>query len=282
MPQIPRLGWMAALVAATVLGVTPAPEACATAQRRPRLRQRRPGRRTSSTLPLTPFAQGQRDGATKTVVCAACHGPNGNSANPDWPRLAGQSAVYVAGQLRLFRSRYARQPDDDAARRGAHRPGHRRYRRLLRGADPAGLEADPSYWQAGQALYLRGDSARNIPACVACHGPAGRGNLAAGYPALRAQQSVYLVKQLNDYASGARYTGDHAGTGGPQRGHDAHDRQAPDAGADPRRRLLPAGHALRRATAYDADSIAAWRCCSLLCACARQEPPPPASPATGG
>ena len=45
------------------------------------------------------------------------------------------------------------------------------------------------------------------PRCVACHGPVGRGNLAAGYPALRAQQSVYVVKQLNDYASGTRYSG---------------------------------------------------------------------------
>jgi cytochrome c553 len=72
---------------------------------------------------------------------------------------------------------------------------------------PAGLEADPSYWRAGEALYLRGDRAQEVPACVACHGPVGRGNLAAGYPALRAQQSVYIVKQLNDYASGARYSG---------------------------------------------------------------------------
>jgi len=72
---------------------------------------------------------------------------------------------------------------------------------------PQGLEADPKNWQAGEVLYKRGDKARNIPACVACHGPGGRGNLAAGYPALRAQQSVYVVKQLNDYASGARYTG---------------------------------------------------------------------------
>jgi cytochrome c553 len=53
---------------------------------------------------------------------------------------------------------------------------------------------------------MRGDRAHDVPACVACHGPVGRGNLAAGYPALRAQQSVYVVKQLNDYASGARYT----------------------------------------------------------------------------
>jgi cytochrome c553 len=72
---------------------------------------------------------------------------------------------------------------------------------------PTGLEADPSYWKPGQAIYLSGDAARGVPACVACHGPVGRGNLAAGYPALRAQQSVYVVKQLNDYASGARYTG---------------------------------------------------------------------------
>ena len=42
---------------------------------------------------------------------------------------------------------------------------------------------------------------------MACHGPIGRGNLAAGFPALRAQESVYTVKQLNDYAQGSRYAG---------------------------------------------------------------------------
>ena len=47
---------------------------------------------------------------------------------------------------------------------------------------PAGLEADPSYWKAGEALYQSGDVARNIPACTACHGPAGQGNSGSGYP----------------------------------------------------------------------------------------------------
>jgi cytochrome c553 len=42
---------------------------------------------------------------------------------------------------------------------------------------------------------------------MACHGPSGRGNEPAKFPALRGQQSVYVVKQLNDYASGARATG---------------------------------------------------------------------------
>ena len=70
---------------------------------------------------------------------------------------------------------------------------------------PAGLEADPSYWKAGEALYKSGDPARNIPACTACHGPSGQGNAGAGYPALRAQHSVYTVKQLQDYLTKNRY-----------------------------------------------------------------------------
>jgi cytochrome c553 len=42
---------------------------------------------------------------------------------------------------------------------------------------------------------------------MACHGPTGRGNEPAKFPALRGQQAVYVTKQLNDYASGARSTG---------------------------------------------------------------------------
>jgi cytochrome c553 len=155
-----------------------------------------------------PFKNGDATrGATKAVVCSACHGPNGNSASPEWPRLAGQSAVYIVEQLRLFRSGVRNNPvmkplastlsDQDIDDLAVY----------YEAQTPAGLEADPSYWRDGEALYVRGDRAHDVPACVACHGPVGRGNLAAGYPALRAQQSVYVVKQLNDYASGARYTG---------------------------------------------------------------------------
>jgi cytochrome c553 len=156
----------------------------------------------------SPFTHGKADaGATKAGVCAACHGPNGNSVNAQWPRLAGQSAVYIAEQLRLFRSGVRDNPvmkplastlsdqdiDDIAV--------------YYEAQTPAGLEADPSYWKSGEALYLRGDTATQVPACVACHGPVGRGNLAAGYPALRAQQSVYVIAQLKNYSSGSRYRG---------------------------------------------------------------------------
>jgi cytochrome c553 len=162
----------------------------------------------SSAAPSLPFTTGKvASGEAKAALCSACHGPNGNSANPEWPRLAGQSAVYVAEQLRLFRSGVRDNPvmkplaaalsDQDISDLAVY----------YQAQTPTGLEADPSYWKAGEAVYLSGDAGRGVPGCVACHGPVGRGNLAAGYPALRAQQSVYVVKQLNDYANGARYTG---------------------------------------------------------------------------
>ena len=146
-------------------------------------------------------------GATKAIVCQACHGANGNSTNPEWPSLAGIGANYIAEQLKNFkegkRSNPVMMPNamslsaDDMADLGAY----------FDSLTNTGLEADPSYWQAGEKLYRGGDPARAIPACMACHGPTGRGNEPAKFPALRGQQSVYVVKQLNDYASGARKTG---------------------------------------------------------------------------
>jgi cytochrome c553 len=195
MPNSLRVGWTGLAISALALALplavaqTAAPAA--------------PG-----AAPTVPFATGKAaSGEAKAALCTACHGPNGNSANPEWPRLAGQSAVYIAEQLKLFKSGVRDNPimkplaasltDQDIDDLAVY----------FEAQTPAGLEADPSYWKPGQAVYLTGDAARGVPACVACHGPVGRGNLAAGYPALRAQQSVYVVKQLNDYASGARYTG---------------------------------------------------------------------------
>jgi len=144
-------------------------------------------------------------GATKAAVCTACHGVNGNSTNPEWPVLAGQNAVYIREQLAMFKAKKRNNPvmqpivdpltEQDFADLGAY----------FSTQTPAGGEADPSYWKAGEALYKSGDAARSIPACTACHGPAGQGNAGSGYPALRAQHSVYTVKQLQDYLTKNRY-----------------------------------------------------------------------------
>jgi cytochrome c553 len=146
-------------------------------------------------------------GAAKAVVCQACHGANGNSSNPEWPSLAGIGADYIADQLKNFKEGKRQNPvmmpmampltPDDMTNLGAY------FDSLVN----TGLEADPSYWKPGEKLYRGGDQARAIPACMACHGPTGRGNVPAKFPALRGQQSVYVMKQLNDYATGARPTG---------------------------------------------------------------------------
>ena len=64
--------------------------------------------------------------------------------------------------------------------------------------------ADEKLVARAEALYRGGNNDNKVPACLACHGPAGRGNPAATYPALNGQHSVYTAKQLRDYASGAR------------------------------------------------------------------------------
>jgi len=146
-------------------------------------------------------------GAAKAVTCAACHGANGNSVNPEWPSLAGLGADYITEQLNNFKSgkrmnaimmgMVAALSPDDYADLGAY----------FDSLPNTGLESDPSFWEAGEKLYRGGDPTRGIPACMACHGPTGAGNEPAKFPALRGQHSVYVIKQLNDYASGARTTG---------------------------------------------------------------------------
>jgi cytochrome c553 len=155
----------------------------------------------------SPGAGNIEAGAAKAAVCQACHGANGVSPNPEWPNLAGLGADYIAQQLQLFKGGKRANPvmmpmatnlsADDMADVAAY----------FDSLPSPTLEADPSYWTAGQKLYRGGDAARAIPACIACHGATGRGAQAAKFPALRGQQSVYVSKQLHDYASGARTTG---------------------------------------------------------------------------
>ena len=64
--------------------------------------------------------------------------------------------------------------------------------------------ADASLVDKAEALYRGGDVSDQTSACIACHGPTGRGNPAAKYPALNGQHATYTAKQLRDYASGAR------------------------------------------------------------------------------
>jgi len=159
-------------------------------------------------------------GAAKAAVCAACHGVNGNSVNPEWPSLAGQNARYLEEQLRLFRAGHRNNlvmyplamalADEDIADLAAY----------FATQTPLGLEADPANYARGAALYRGGDRVRNIPSCTSCHGPVGLGNPGSGYPALRAQHAPYTLKQLLDYAAEQRYVD--VATGAPTRSRNGH------------------------------------------------------------
>lgn len=144
-------------------------------------------------------------GKAKAVTCVACHGPEGNSAVPVWPNLAGQNAPYLQAQLAAFK---------DGSRSDAVMAAQAM---MLNEQDMADLAvyfeslpgaaqtvADASLVARGEALYRGGNTKNGTAACLACHGPTGRGNPAASYPALQGQHAAYTAKQLNDYASGAR------------------------------------------------------------------------------
>ena len=148
-------------------------------------------------------------------MCFACHGPNGNSVSPVFPRLAGQNAVYIVEQLHLFRAGIRQNPMMSAMAAGLTDQDIDNLAVFFAAQTPSGLTADPTLWKAGEALYRSGDPKRQVPACAACHGPTGEGNPAAGYPALRAQQSAYVLAQLQAYASGTRYSGPSPATAAP-------------------------------------------------------------------
>lgn len=145
------------------------------------------------------------DGKTKSMICAACHGADGNSMVPTFPKLAGQHAEYIAKQLADFKSGARTDPtmtgmaaplsEQDIADLSVYFSGN---------TGAIGTAADAKKAAVGQKLYEGGDKVRGISACMACHGPAGSGNPAAKFPVVSGQHSTYVIKALKDFRSGIR------------------------------------------------------------------------------
>jgi len=144
-------------------------------------------------------------GKAKAITCAGCHGPNGNSVNPSWPKLAGQHADYIAKQLAdlkagkkrsdpLMGGQAAGLSSQDMADLGA-------YFSKQTGSQGASSEKLAA---AGEKLYRGGNKKKGIAACIACHGPTGAGNPAAKFPKLSGQHATYVEKAMKDFRSGAR------------------------------------------------------------------------------
>ncbi|MBE8189675.1 MAG: cytochrome c4 [Candidatus Thioglobus sp.] len=139
-------------------------------------------------------------GKAKAQTCIGCHGVGGNSVVPNFPKLAGQNQGYLLKQLQDFKSgnRF------DAVMKGIVTP--------LTDADMNNLAAYYAQqtpinspvkrsddFVLGQSIYRGGKKNDGVTACIACHGPRGKGIPSANFPALSAQHSAYVIKQLKDF-----------------------------------------------------------------------------------
>jgi cytochrome c553 len=153
-----------------------------------------------------PLVEGSAEaGKARSVTCAACHGPDGNSVNPAWPSIAGQNAPYMLKQLQAFKSGSRTDPLMTAQAMPLSEQEMRDLAVYYAAQAPAPKAvAAPESVNKGEALYQGGDAENKIAACLACHGPTGRGNPAAAYPMLKGQHATYTATQLRNYANGQR------------------------------------------------------------------------------
>ena len=163
---------------------------------------------SATVLCLLPvFVQATGDAAAgkqKAQTCAACHGLDGNSTNSVWPKLAGQHAEYLMKQLRDFKSgkRENAQMSPMAANLGDQDMQDLSAHFSAQSVTPG--TADPAVVELGQKIYRAGNIEAGVPACIACHGPTGRGNPAALYPAVAGQHNTYIQLQLKAFREGLR------------------------------------------------------------------------------
>ncbi|MEC9374898.1 MAG: c-type cytochrome [Pseudomonadota bacterium] len=160
----------------------------------------------SSILPAFALEGNASDGKVKSTTCMACHGPTGNSVVPMWPSIAGQHANYLEEALLSYKDGSREDPvmspqtlnlsDQDIADLATY----------YEGQTITLHSADKELVSSGERIYRGGNKENNTSACIACHGPKGRGNKPARYPSLTGQFAVYTAQQLEKYKNGVRKT----------------------------------------------------------------------------
>ena len=171
-------------------------------------------RALASSLVLFSFqalAQGDpAAGQGKSAICAACHGADGNSAVPNWPKLAGQHEKYLTRQAILIKSGSRSVPEMAGITPGLSDQDILDLSAWFSSQERSYGVADDSKVLLGERIYRAGNADSGVPACMACHGPAGEGNPVAGYPALAGQHAVYTSKMLKGFRAGDNWGEDDA------------------------------------------------------------------------
>ena len=144
-------------------------------------------------------------GQAKSAVCAACHGADGNSMVPNWPKLAGQHEQYLLRHLKLIKSNARPVPEMMGITPGLSDQDMEDLAAWYASQEISGGVADESKAALGEKIYRAGNAESGVPACMACHGPAGEGNPLSGYPALAGQHAVYTGSMLKRYRSGENW-----------------------------------------------------------------------------
>ncbi len=141
-------------------------------------------------------------GEAKAATCGACHGVDGNSAVPNFPKLAGLGEKYLVKQMKDIRSglrpvaamagQVDNMTDQDLADIAAY------YDAQVRSPEMT----DPELLELGRKVYMSGIMDRKVAACSGCHSPSGKGNAPAGFPALAGQHADYIAAQLKMFRKG--------------------------------------------------------------------------------
>lgn len=184
------------------------------------------GLQVTAQAAVTPVGDAKA-GATKAAVCGACHGMDGNSAAPNFPKLAGQGSRYLLKQIHDIKAwdaetnpakkastgravvemtgLLAALSEQDIADISAH---YALQNTQLSGSKKmevqvnSGIKVDAM--ELGAKVYRSGNLANGVPACTGCHAPDGTGNAAAGFPRLSGQHPDYIEKQLLNFRAGNR------------------------------------------------------------------------------
>jgi cytochrome c553 len=130
--------------------------------------------------------------------CFICHGADGESSSPVFPRLAGQHSRYIERQLADYKS--------GKRASSAMKP-------MVEDLSPADFKAlgayfesrkpqahkvdDPELAQVGRFVFLRGNPYSGVAACAGCHGAKGDGT--ETLPRLAGQHALYTENQLRAF-----------------------------------------------------------------------------------
>ncbi len=154
---------------------------------------------------LAVSADGNADkGKDLVAVCAACHGPDGNSPAGSFPSIAGQNTGYLVKQLNDIKSGVRAAPLMTGLLDAYSDQDIKDIAAFYEGQTVKGGAAKLELAELGESIYRAGIKRKDIAACSSCHSPNGRGNGPASFPALAGQWPEYTETQLKAFRSGDR------------------------------------------------------------------------------